>query len=120
MIIGGDKVLSDFERFTRNWDREADQIPAEIKASVVREIVRTGSIDTTRMIQAVNYHGGVVTDGHHFTIDTSDDNEVTYDGFVDQPGVTRNWPGRFFNLRGIERANLERIFNMIADESFVV
>ena len=122
-IIGEQRPIRAIQRFLETVDREVEDIPYEIKTSVVREIVRTGSIDTARMIQAVDYHGGVVTDGHHYEVDASKDDEVTYDGFVDQPirpnafGFTG---GRLFNQRGIEGANLGAIFDSWANSSFVI
>lgn len=120
VIIGDRQVVGAFDHLVNALDRRVSEFPYEIKTSVVREIVRTGSIDTTRMIQAVNYHEDHVTSsGQHFRVDTSDDDSVTYDGFVDQPGETRNWPGRFFYQRGIEGANIEQVISSIMNESFV-
>jgi hypothetical protein len=120
-VIGAEKVIAAFQAFERNLLRHVEDVPYEIKSSIVREIVRTRSIDTARMIQAENYHQTYVSDGDfRYEVDTSSNPDVFYDGFVDQPGVTRNWAGRFFNQRGIEGANIERIFNEIAADSFVI
>lgn len=120
-VIGAEKPIRDLEEYIRVLERRGDEIPYEIKTSVVREIVRTRSIDTTAMIQAVDYHQEIVTSGHQtFRIDTSNDESVTYDGFVEVDGVTRNWQGRWNFRGGIENANIHRIFDEFAREAFVV
>lgn len=121
MIIGADRVIHALQAYERNLSRHLSDIPYEFKTSIIREIVRTRSIDTGAMVQAIDYHQDHVTDTDaRYEINTDNNPDVFYDGFVDQPGVTRNWAGRFFNQRGIENANLEPIFNAIAAESFVL
>jgi hypothetical protein len=106
------------QKFVRGFETHLDDFGYELKTSVIREIVRTGSIDTGRMIQAIDYHRQAVVDGVGFTVDASRDPEVFYDGFVERPGETRNWEGRFFYQRGIEGANFEMVIDDIAQEAF--
>lgn len=118
------QVIHDLESFVRNVGHGVDDLGYEMKTSVVREIVRAGAIDTTAMIQSVDYHRSPVTDsGHRFEVDTSNNPDVFYDGFVEfdtrnRDGSVRR--GRRFYEKGIEHWDIERIFNQIADRSFVV
>lgn len=120
-MIGADKFLRALSGYKNTLDRNADDIPYEIKTSIIREIIRTGSVDTGAMIKAIDYHREAVTDSAiNWRIDASNDPDVTYDGFVELKGETRNWPGRYFYKRGIENAQIEQIFDSFADRSFVV
>lgn len=119
-----DRVTRDLDKFLENMIVHADDFAYELKTSIVSEVVHTGSIDTARMIQAINYHREIVsTVGSTFRIDTSDNDEVTYDGFVDRP-IARNAfgfeGGRLFYQTGIEKANIGRVADEIADMSFSV
>lgn len=120
-LIGAQRVLQAIDRYANTLLQRGDDIPYELKTSIIREVIRTGSIDTAAMITAIDYHREVVTNTEQrYRIDTSNNPDVTYDGFVEFKGETRNWPGRYFYQRGIENAELERIFDSFADRSFVI
>lgn len=121
-VLGLDKLFGDLDDYLLTWQRRRDEIPYEFKTSIISQIIRTGSIDTTRFIRAVDFREEMLTSGifggYRYLIDSARDSLVTYDAFVELPGVTRNWSGRFNYQGGIENARLESIFDSFADTSF--
>lgn len=126
MIVRGiNQVIQAFDRYQRNWQRKADEIPYEIKTSIIRQIIRTGSIDTTRFIRAVDFREDAVQfDQIRYLIDAMSSNpDVTYDGFLETGTKRPNAYGVTFAPRlnygdGIENANLEQVFDNFADSAF--
>lgn len=112
-----ERIINDFQKYLNSWNIRREEIPYELKTSIIRQIVRTGSIDTTRFIQAVDFReGGFDADGYRYLIDSARNSEVYYDGFVEFD--TRNYPGRYNFRDGIENANIRRITDNFADDSF--
>lgn len=119
MMRGKQEVLNAFDRLDDSINRHRSEIPEELKSSVITEIVRSRSIDTTRFIQAVNWHEDSSGIGFHFLLDAfTQNNEVTYDGFLEFDGETRNWTGRYNYKKGIEGSRFESIFDEIMDDAF--
>lgn len=122
---GLDKPIRDVDNFVSDMtDRGADDIGYELKTSVIRATVREGAIDTTAMIQAFDYHRSPVTDsGVSIRVDTSNNPDVFYDGFVEFETENRDGSmrrGRYVYKQGIETANMEQVFDGVARRSFVV
>lgn len=124
-------VSTGFDRPIRALDRflalvgskGVDDIGYELKTSVVASIVHERAIDTTAFIQAIDYHRSVVVDGNHLRVDASNNPDVFYDGFVEFPTPNRDGSmrrGRFVYKQGIENGNLERIFDHLAEDAFVI
>lgn len=114
-----EQFLQILSNYRRNIERRRDEIPFAIKSSIITQIIRTGSIDTTKFIQAVDFReDGMDADGFRYLIDSSRDSEVTYDGFVETDGVTRRWTGRWNYRDGIENTNFRPVFDSIADDTF--
>lgn len=124
MIRGAQRVINALEAFARNFGNHIDDFGYEMKTSVVREIIRAGNIDTTAMIQAIDYHRDPVTDsGYKFHVDTSNNPDVFYDGFVEFDTANRDGTkrkGSRFYQKGILNWQLEPIVDGIARESFVI
>lgn len=122
-IIGADKVVRDIESFVTKIGDSSD-LGYELKTSIIREIIRAGAIDTTAMVQAIDYtRSFVVDDGHTFFVGAVNNPDVFYDGFVELPTRNRDGSyreGRYFYQKGIENADFERVFDSIARESFVI
>lgn len=113
-----ERVIGDLGAYERNLHKHRTDIPYEIKTSIISQIVRTGSIDTSRFIQAVDFREEGYGEGYRFLIDASRDSEVTYDGFLEFDGVTRRFVGRYNYRDGIQQSRLKPIFDEIASESF--
>lgn len=113
-----EQVIRDLESYGRNFDAHAEDIPYEIKTSVVTQIIRTGSIDKGWFIQAVDFREEAYGYGHRYLIDSSRDERVHYDGFLEFDGVRRRFVGRYNYRDGIEQSRLKPIFDEVADESF--
>lgn len=112
------------EHFIANVGSHVDDIGYELKTAVVRGIVHYNAIDTTAMIQAIDYHRDAVTDtGYSLHVDASNNPDVFYDGFVELaqvfPGGRARTPKPVYQY-GIEHSNFQRVFDEIARESFVV
>lgn len=113
------EFLSVLDRFGRNLDRRADDFPYEIKTSIIRETVRGRHIDTTRFIRAIDFHrASVVDSSHRFTVDTSNNPDVFYDGWLEFP--RRGWRGAYVYQKGIQNADIKGVADRIMNESFVV
>lgn len=117
------EVIADIDSYVRNWNRRRDEIPYEIKSSIISQIVRTRSIDTTRFIRSIDFREQAAGDGYRYLIDSSRDREVTYDGFLEFGTSNVNAYGVLisprYNFRGgIENSRLEPIADSIADVSF--
>lgn len=107
------------DAYVTNWQRGRDKVPAAIKSSIITQIIRTGSIDTTRFIRALDFREENLSgDGYRFLIDGARDSKETYDGFLEFDGETRRFTGRFNFRDGISNADLESVSDEIADESF--
>lgn len=118
-VHGLDKLLRDLNDLERNFERRSDDFPYEIKTSIIRQIVRGGHIKTTRMIRAMDYHRSAVVDGsHRFTVDTSNNPDVFYDGWLEF--VRRNWRGAYVYQKGIENADIQGVADRIVSDSFVI
>lgn len=123
MIRGHRKVIDALEGFEKSF-AEVDDFGMEFKTSIVREIVRASAIDTTAMIQAVDWHRDPVTSsGYRFHVDTSNNPLVFYDGFVEFDTANRDGTirkGRKFYEKGLQRADVERLVNERARRNFVI
>lgn len=114
-----EQFLMMLDLYERNFYARKAEIPYELKTSIVRQIVRTRSIDTTRFIQAVDFRlVEVSNDSFRYYIDAARNSEVYYDGYVEFNGDKRNWVGRFNYRDGIQNANIESITDSIADQTF--
>jgi len=114
-----DQVCRDFDIYVASWHQNRDKIPAAFKSSIITQIIRTGSIDTTRFIRSVDFREESLSGlGYRFLIDSSRDSQVYYDGYLEFDGVTRHFVGRFNYRDGIENTDLEPISDEIADSSF--
>jgi hypothetical protein len=113
-------VIARLENFVRILDRRVDEVPYEIKTSIKLAIARGGHIDTTALINSLNYHRDAVVAGEawDYRIDASDNRvrDVFYDGFLEFP--RKGWAGAFVYQKGIESTQLEPVFDSIADEAF--
>ena len=126
MTRGTTKVVKAINDFVSNISRDSDKFGAEFKGSVVREIVRERAIDTTLMIQAIDFDRNQVVDSGHDKVLIGamvGNHDVFYDGFVEFETANRDGTmrrGRYVYKKGIENANVERVVNEIARESFVI
>jgi hypothetical protein len=113
-------VIRDFERFERNLHFRADETPREILKEIVKEIIRSQSVDTGRFRDTVDFREeGSSSDEMRYVIDTSRNKEVTYDGIVEL-GRTKFAPyaGRPNYEKGIDNFQLSRVFDDIFNSSF--
>lgn len=120
MTHGTREVLLALDRLENALQRDGDQIAQEFVHSTRREMFATDSIETGRMVASVEYLEQFVSDGQHYQIGAFGDMDVTYDGFVETDGITRNWIGRRNYEGGIRNARLEPIFDQMMNSSFVV
>jgi hypothetical protein len=116
-------VINDLDSYERNWARRSDEIPREIYVNILAQIVATDSIDTGRFYRALDFREEAYGQGYRYLIDSSRDEEVTYEGFLEFGTKRVNAFGVLISPRhnfreGIKNSNLERIFDSIADDSF--
>ena len=114
-VSGIGEIIRHFERVAENVTRDAEQIPKKISDSWVLMILLTDAIDSGDMLRAVNFHPvAQENDFSQFVVDTSDNPDVNYEGFVE--GGTKFMPARFPAEKAIEREDfVTSITGMVED-----
>lgn len=112
-------IIKDFESYARNLRSRREEIPYELRTSIIREIYRTNSIDTGRFWKAVDYREESGVESYNYVIDASRDSKVIYDDIVERGRKdTNKYPGRLNYLKGIQKADLSRFFDTLFTSSF--
>lgn len=115
-----EQVISDFDKYAREWEASRAIIPRHIRNNIVYQIMVTNAIDTGRFLRAVDFREeSFEQNGYRFLIDSARDAEVTYDDIVERGRKDgANYPGRFPYRKGIEMTDVKATTDFIADASF--
>jgi hypothetical protein len=114
MITGTGHVKRAFRKFSNT---DYFPIARAIKNSYVEQVYEVDAIKTGRFVQSIDWRRGILVPSmQSFFVDTSKDQLVTYDGWVEHG--TAKMPARFPARRGIVAADLEPIFDVMVDDAF--
>lgn len=96
-----------------------DYVPVAraIKNSYVEQVYEVDAIKTGRFVQSIDWRRGIWMPGQQeFFIDTSRDELVTYDGYIEfgNDRMEARYPAR----RGILAADLGQIFDVMVEDAF--
>lgn len=116
-VQGIEEIRRDFAAMEENFRDDAWQIPKKISDSWVMMIHLTDAIDTGDMLRSVGWHASASEgDMRQWIVDTSDNREVDYEGFVE--GGTQQMPARFPARRAIEREDFVTSITDLVERGF--
>ena len=112
-VQGISEIIDDLEQVGKKVARDGWQIPKKISDSWVFMIHITDAIDKGNMLRAIAWHPQETSaELQQSVIDTSDNEEVTYEGFVE--GGTKYMAARFPAQKAIEREDfVQNIFDFV-------
>lgn len=107
-------IKEDLSQVAENFRRNGWQFAKKISDSWGFMIHLTDAIDTGDMLRAVNWHPqGESGELQQFIVDTSDNDKVNYEGFVE--GGTKYMAARFPAQKGIERVDFAQTITAFVD-----
>lgn len=116
-IQGIEEIRQAFAQVEENFERDSWRIPKKISDSWVFMIHIADAIDTGDYLRSVNYREGSevenVGDFMQWTVDTLDNEDVDYPGFVE--GGTDRMSARFPAQKAIEREDFVSSIDAMAD-----
>lgn len=102
IIEGTEEILQDFRAVKDNFERDSRQIPKKLQDAWVFMVHLTDAIDSGDYLRAIGWHPqSSAGDLQQFLVDTSDNKNVDYEGFVE--GGTTFIAARFPAQKAIER-----------------
>ncbi len=111
-------VISDLSRLESNAEKLTKKLAEEIKGRVVANIKKNPGIKTRAYVNSVNEH---LVGDNQYLIDTSDNNKVTYDGFLEFQTANRGnngvRAGRYYNERAILQTDFEQEIDLMIRDS---
>lgn len=117
MLEGKREIIKGFADLLEVWERDADLIPRKFSENWIFSIQIVDAVDEGDYLRAVDFHE-VSSEPYlqQFQIDTSNNPDVTYEGFVE--GGTKYMEARFPAQKGIERTDLVNVFDYLMDKGF--
>jgi hypothetical protein len=107
-VQGIGDIRKGFRDVQENFERDAEKIPKKISDSWVLMIHLVDAIDSGDYLRAVNFHPQQTAgDLKQWTVDTDDNSDVTYPGFVE--GGTKLMTARFPAEKAIQREDFVQL-----------